>query len=364
MAVTPGPVADSRQWESLCDRGSQAFQYGRLELAEEYYWEAVNTAKTFGEFDPRLATSLNNLAVVLRSRGRVRQVEDLYNLALRIWKVVDSGHECMAMSLNNAAGFHQRIGSYAEARQLYKRALEIYEEREQPEDYLLAACLSNLAYLYTQFEKYQQAETLYKRARRIAESILGKDHHNVALVLSGMGDLYTRLKKYSRAETLLVRALECLQRTQGPQHPDVATCLVHMGDLYFQQSRKAGELAMGPSLKRQSVEPLYQAALSIRERRLGSSHPDCAEVYRKIAVILSTQGKPEKAEHLLRRSLQIYLDAYGPYHIEVASCLEDCANLMRQQRRFDEVKKLEERASRLRVRQQELARTKITVFDD
>ncbi len=352
------------QWDALSDRGCQAFQFGRLELAEDYYWKAVQRAKAFDEFDPRLAASLSNLAVVLRSRGRFQQVESLFNLALRIWRALVPEHLCMAVTLNNAAGYHLWVGNYAEARQLFRKALNLLEHRRQPEDYLLAACLSNFARLYTVMEKFSQAESLYKRTRRLSQQLLGKDHHKSALVACGMGDLYRRLGKYSRADSLLATSLELLQRTQGPRHPDVATCLVYLGDLYYDQSATAGDLSMGPSVKRESVEPLYRAALQIRERNLGITHPDCADIYRKLASTRLREKDFAQAELFLRRSLGIYLDSLGPYHLGVILTLEQSAEMMRGQGKMREARELDKRVAQLRVKQKERAKNRISVLED
>lgn len=354
----------SKRWEAYCDRGSQAFQSGRLDLAEQYYWGAVEESKQFGEADARLATSLNNLAVVLRTRGDFQKVEDLYNLTIRIWKTIDENHVCTAMALNNAASFHQAVGHYNQARALYKKALKIFESRPDPEDYLLAACLSNLGRLHCLQERHAQAESCYKRALAIAERLLGNDHHCVALVLSGMGALYTRLEKYSRAESALLRALEVLQRTQGPDHPDVATCLVHLADLYRSQAQAAADMAFEPSEKKQSIEPLYTEALTIRERNLGKVHPDIAAIHRSLGSLNASLNQLDKAEHSYRKALKMYLEVFGPYHGEVIACLEESAHLMRKRGRYEEAARLEERAGLLRQKASEKPQGLPEVYDE
>lgn len=333
-----------------------------MELAEELYWKSIEEAKLFGEFDPRLAASLNNLAVVLRTRGRFQEVEDLYNLALRIWKMIDDEHECMAMCLNNAGGFYLIMGRYAEARQLYRRALKLFEDRERAEDYLLAACLSNLGHLHVVRGKPTQAEGLYKRSRKVAEALLGEEHPCVALVLSGMGEMYTAQQRYSRAGKLLERAREILERTQGPSHPDYATCLVRLGDLKFSRREASRRLARAEEGSAEEVEDCYRRALVARQSRLGADHPESAHILRKIAHLEVSRKHHDRAEDQLRRALSIYLESYGPYHLEVANCLDECAVLMRKLGRLEEARRLDERCATVRTRQRELEGQTISVL--
>ncbi len=51
-------------WETYMDAGDKAYQQGNYPEAEKQLEAAVKEAEGFGPQDPRLATSLNNLAEV------------------------------------------------------------------------------------------------------------------------------------------------------------------------------------------------------------------------------------------------------------------------------------------------------------
>ncbi|HAX74953.1 MAG TPA: kinesin, partial [Cyanobacteria bacterium UBA11372] len=70
--------------------------------------------------------------------------------------------------------------------------------------------------------------------------------------------------KYAEAIPLAQRALAIREKALGSEHPDVAASLNNLGLLYIQMGNYA------------QAEPLYQRALAIREKALGSEHPDVA----------------------------------------------------------------------------------------
>ena len=56
-------------WESYSDAGVGAQEQARHAEAEQLYLEALKEAGKFGEQDPRLPTSLNNLASLYYAQG-------------------------------------------------------------------------------------------------------------------------------------------------------------------------------------------------------------------------------------------------------------------------------------------------------
>ena len=56
-------------WEDRMRAGIEAYQRGDYKQAESHWRAGLDDAKKFGPNDPRLATSLNNLAVLPYTRG-------------------------------------------------------------------------------------------------------------------------------------------------------------------------------------------------------------------------------------------------------------------------------------------------------
>src|SRR5688572_2819447 len=102
-------------WRMLTRSVDKAFRDCQLSKAEDICWEGLSKAKLIGEFEPRLAISLSNLAVIQRLRGQKDRAEDLSNIALRIFQAVDRRSPLMAKGLLNAAAFFHDDGRWGEA---------------------------------------------------------------------------------------------------------------------------------------------------------------------------------------------------------------------------------------------------------
>ena len=114
--------------------------------------------KALGPDHPDVATSLNNLAVLLHVQGDYTAARPLYERALKIKEqALGPDHPDLALSLNNLAAllkvqgdytallFKVRGYDYAAARALYERALKIREKALGPDHPLVATSLNNLA---------------------------------------------------------------------------------------------------------------------------------------------------------------------------------------------------------------------------
>ena len=75
------------------------------------------------------------------------------------------------------------------------------------------------------------------------------------------------------------------------------------------------------------AEPLYQRALEIYERVLGSDHPDTATTLSNLADLYDCQGRYEKAESLYQRALEILIKVLGKEHPNTQTCLKNLAKL-------------------------------------
>ncbi len=137
-----------------------------------------------------IASEADQLGVSLRARAAYPQAEQLFCLSLSIRKnVLGPEHVGVATSLNNLAVVLKDQGEYAKAEPLYQRA----------EDANVATCLNNLAVLYADESQYTKAEPLYERALAIWEKALGPEHPDVATGLNNLARLY--MDQGSRSRT-------------------------------------------------------------------------------------------------------------------------------------------------------------------
>lgn len=64
-------------WEKYNEAGSAAYSEGDYAEAEKQLKAALKKAEEFGPDDPRLATGLNNLALLYKAQGRYAEAERL-----------------------------------------------------------------------------------------------------------------------------------------------------------------------------------------------------------------------------------------------------------------------------------------------
>ncbi len=119
-------LAQVEQWQSHMDAGVQAYRQGNYPEAEKQFGAALKEAEGFGPQDPRLATTLKNLAVLYRVQGRYAAAGPIYKRALAIFeKALGPEHPRVATSLENYAALLRKTGRDDEAVQLEARAKAI-----------------------------------------------------------------------------------------------------------------------------------------------------------------------------------------------------------------------------------------------
>ena len=123
------------RWESNNAAGVKALQQGRYADAEKLLLAAVEEAEGFGPQDPRLATSLNNMAELYRAQGKYAEAEPLYKRSLAIReKTLGPEHPDVAQGLENYAALLRKTNREAEAVGMEARAKVIRAKhaRENP----------------------------------------------------------------------------------------------------------------------------------------------------------------------------------------------------------------------------------------
>jgi tetratricopeptide (TPR) repeat protein len=85
--------------------------------------------------------------------------------------------------------------------------------------------------------------------------------------------------------------------------------------------------------KYEEAIPLAQRVLKLREKALGSRHPDLAESLNDLALIYAAQGRYVEAEPLHKRALAIQEKALGPDHPNLATTLKYLGVLYQNQAR-------------------------------
>ena len=290
-----------------------------------------------GPEHPDTATSLNNLAYLLKDQGDLAGARPPYERALAIKeKVLGPEHADTAIGLNNLGVLLQTQGDLAGARPLFERALAIREKVLGPEDPGTATGLNNLARLLQEQGDFIGARPLFERALAVRENLLGPEHpstaaslNNLALLLQAQGDLVG-------ARPLFERALAIQERVFGPGHPLTSAALNNLAS----QLQAQGDLA--------GARPLIERALAIYEKVLGLEHRDTAAGLNNLAHLLEVQGDFAGARPLYERALATHEKVLGPEHPDTATNLHNLANLLQDQGDLVGARPLYERALAIR----------------
>ena len=87
-------------WERNIAAGNAAYQQRNFTEAEKQYAAAIIEAEGFGPEEPRLATSLNNMALLYSAQGRYAEAEPLYTDMHRVH------HSVVVAETNSNFGFN------------------------------------------------------------------------------------------------------------------------------------------------------------------------------------------------------------------------------------------------------------------
>ena len=148
-----------QEWRKLFDAGNDALREGNFQQAEQKLFAALAEAERFGDKDPRLANTLEQLVEANWYGGQFGQVE-------------------------------------AHARRL----LLLYQNTVGP-DHFKTACISyRLATLYHYEQKLGLAEPLYKQVTTVMMKWLGSNHPELARIMDDYADLLHATHRADQAE--------------------------------------------------------------------------------------------------------------------------------------------------------------------
>ncbi len=152
-----------------------------------------------------------------------------------------------------------------------------------------AAKAANGALKYTQLA-YVEAAAYYRQA---AELVPADEESTSATYLLFQGMNLGTAGQYPEAVQALERSLSLREKALGSDHPDNALNLILLATLYSAQDKLV------------EIEPLYLRALAIQEKALGPDHPNVALSLNSLGVLYRNRGQYAKAEPPLQRALTI-----------------------------------------------------------
>lgn len=152
------------------------------------------------------------------------------------------------------------------------------------------------------------------------------------------GVRYYERDDYRRAARTFDRALETRKFFHVPE------------DLFAAQIFHNAATAHFYLKERSKSESDFIEAARIREKFLGSAHPDLAQTLSNQAILYLFDHEYDKARPLFERALEIRKNVLGPEHLETARTLHDLAELYRGKGALGKALALHDRALRIRLK--------------
>jgi serine/threonine protein kinase/tetratricopeptide (TPR) repeat protein len=293
--------------------GTMGGVYRRLGLYQQStdLLEASLTTRrrVLGDRHPDVASSLHDLARLLRDRGELERAETLQREAVGIrMAAVTDKPALIADSLGVLGTIVERRGRADEAQRLYEDALARYSDLYGADDPRLGSVVNNLASLFHDKAAYAEAEAMYRRSISMGRANFGDDHLEVAITMNNLGSLLEETGRAADAEELYVESLRIRRRVLGDSHPSVATALNNLAGVRV-LSRPAAAL------------PLYREAMAIHLLRQGADHPITIRTRTNLARALHLAGAIDEAEREYATALAHGTTRWPEGHLTLAAIL-------------------------------------------
>ena len=224
----------------LAPTSEHHFNYARLlyslndfKIARKYYEKALRMYRKLSEqnpeaYMPNIATTLNNLGILLKNTNELEQARTYYEEALEIRRELSEQNPeaykpAVARSLNNLGILLKDTNELEKARTCYKEALAIRRElsKQNPEAYMpdVATSLNDLGLLLQYTNELEQAQAYYEEALQIRRNLADQNpeayNPKVATTLNNLVSLYVGLKKIEEAEKAYQEVHDIYQELAG-----------------------------------------------------------------------------------------------------------------------------------------------------
>ncbi len=190
----------------------------KYEDAERSYRQVLELNKILsGKEDP---TTLKNLAVVLRSRRKLKESEEMQLRSLVLnEKTHGKDHLATIANLDELGSVLRLQTKYKAAEQLHRQVLARCRRVLGTEHPQTLSCMKNLANALHSQGRYKEAEQLDRQTVELNRKVHGEEHPSTLTSMDNLGAALQRNGKYDEAEQWHRVALAGLEKALGKTHP-------------------------------------------------------------------------------------------------------------------------------------------------
>jgi tetratricopeptide (TPR) repeat protein len=366
-------TASAQTGSALNDRFIDLYREGKVE-------EAISMAETllsqiegwYGKNDPRSEPILNSLGLLYEITGNLQQAIFMYNqlLSLRITNL-GAGHPLVAIVYAKLAEIEGSQGPGTAARrsrEYWSLAIKIAKDFSGPSATGIDETINALAKICERAGERVAALKLYQYSLSYREATFGSSSLAVDDVLTKIASVtYTIYsgggipvfkshredpRLFDAVEPIHMRSLKIRESHFGPMDLSLVSVLNELGGLYMRFQRYPNSIAV------------YERALAIQRKALGSDHPDVGATLDSISEVRRRENNLDEAEQLLKQALAIKENALGTDHPDVATTLNSLARLYVERGRKSDAGRLRDRAGDIdrRARQEAREPAAVTQF--
>lgn len=281
------------------------------------------------------ATLLMTLADVTGNLGMFEQGAELHEQAFRLReRLLGPEHRETLASRDRLGDSLRSLSRFDEAESLLRLNLELRRKHADVTAGELADSLNNLGLLLSTRQQTAQAEALLREAVALRQQALGPDH---ALTLVSLNNLALEIqdRQPDEAEQLFTTVYQQRKAALG-EHPLMANSAQNLGTLYLRK----GDI--------ERAEPLLRESLDVRRSQLPVGHPYIAASLNELAFLYHDQLRVAEAEAHYREMLAIDRQIRTGPTLQTAHGLNNLASLLQERARYSEAHALYEESIILR----------------
>jgi tetratricopeptide (TPR) repeat protein len=303
---------EEQEMELLGKFGGCMYSDGSYEDAELAHTRATEIAKrTLGEEHEYTLSSLDNLAMTYRARGRWKEAEELHVQVLETSKrVLGDEHPDTLRNMNDLAMTYCDQERWKEAEELHVQVLETSKRVLGDEHPDTLRNMSSLASTYCDQGRWKEAEELHVQVLETSKRVLGDEHLDTLRDMNNLTMTYWDQERWKEAEELHVQVLETMKRVLGDEHPDTLISMSNLASTY-------GDQEQWKEAKELEVQVLEKS-----KRVLGDEHPHTLLRMYNLAGTLHDLSQNDEAISLMEQCFQLRLRILGPHHQYTEASLE------------------------------------------
>ena len=247
-------VEPIERWASDTDIGAKAFQKGDYQMAVRYYSRALQEAVRFGDQDPRVIQSLNNLADAFGQEQRLQEAQITYKAVLiRQQRLFGSDSMTLVPTLNNIVRVTCADGKCGSTLPYLQQLLSIRNKNLGPSHRDSLVTLQLIGEAYEKEGKLDKALKYFQEEASIAKRYLGGENLTTLNSSANVARIMIKRKQYAAAERILKDMLHSEEKYDWANSPIVNTTLSSYRELLRLTGRSAEAAKIVYRPKRKAV---------------------------------------------------------------------------------------------------------------